>query len=327
MNIRKTKYPIKLAPAMAIIFLSLAACAPEVKTIGVSLWGTNVGYEMSFKGFKAGLAKNGFEEGKNIRFITDNPYGDKKKQKEIIESFIAQGADLLFTMTTPGTLVAKETTDKVPIVFAVVTYPAESGIIDSLESSKNNLVGTRNYVPPSQQFFVFERIFPDTKTMAFVYRKDEPNSINQLKELKAVFDERKIALVEIAAVDLEGIRKQLAENIERVDSVYSACDTLTGNGGEEIINELALQYKKPNFACNREGVLKGALIGNVGNFEALGAISGEKAAQILKGTDPAWLQTESPRENHIIINTKRAADIGITVPKDLLDSAREIITE
>ena len=186
-------------------------------------------------------------------------------------------------------------------------------------------VGTRNYIPPSKQFFVFERIFPDIQRMAFVRRKGEPNSTNQYEEFKTMLSARGISLVDIAAVDLAEIREELTAAIHGVDVIYSACDTLTHAGGEEIIIELSLAYGKPAFACNKEGILKGALAGNIGDFHKIGNISGEKAYHILRGSQPSWLETESPRDDYIIVNTDTAKRLGISIPVDVMKEAQEIV--
>lgn len=302
----------------------------KMVTIGIARWNDNPSFGRSIDGFKQGLAENGYKEGENVRFIIKDPHANLDKQREIISSFISEDVDLIYSLTTPGTAIAKDITAKmkkpIPVVFSICTYPVESNLIASLESSENNLVGTRNYVPFPQQYFVFERIFPDTKSIAVVRRKGEPNSTIQFNEVKALLETRGIRVVDVAAVDLDDMRAKLSNVIEQVDSLYSTCDTLThSKGGEELIIELALKHKKPSFACNKEGVLKGHLVGNIGDFHAIARISGEKAALILQGAEPSWLKTESPRDNYVILNQKTANIYGLEVPKDILETAQEII--
>ena len=303
----------------------------RVIIIGVSQWGSNREFVRSVEGFKEGLAELGYIEGKNVQFVVKISETDSKKQQEIIQSFINEKVDLIYSLTTPGTVIAKEITGHtkkpIPVVFSICTYPVESMLIESLNSSGNNLVGTRNFVPFSKQYNAFEGIYPATKTLAVVRRKGELNSTAQFNEIKPMLEKRRIRIVDVEAVDLEDIRKQLQEHIKEIDSIYSACDTLTHAGGEEIINEISRQYKKPNFACNKEGSIKGALMGNVGDFKVLGKIAGEKAALILKGAEPTWLKTESPREDYIILNQKTADAIGITIPPGLMKIAKEVINE
>jgi len=295
--------------------------------VGIAQWVSNPQYEKNIQGFKDGLAKEGYREGKNIEFNTKLSSADKEKQRQIVQSFVQAKVDLMYSLTTPGTLIAKKATNTIPIVFSIVTYPVEAKLIDSMKSSKNNLVGTRNYIPPSRQYYAFERIYSKTKTLGIVHRKGEPNSIIQFNAYKKILTPRGINVVDIAATDLDNLRQQLISTIDQVDSLFSACDTLIQSGGEAIVIEISKQYKKPTFTCNKDGVLQGALIGNIADFYEIGKISGEKAALILKGSKPEWLQTESPREDHILINQKTADELGITIPKDLLRSAKDIITQ
>ena len=302
-----------------------------MKIVGIARWSSHPEFGRSVYGFKQGLAENGFVEGENVRFISKNPKTDLEKQHQIIKEFIATKVDLIYSLTTPGTLIAKRETSKmsnpIPVVFSICAYPVESNLIASLESSGNNLVGTRNHVPFSQQYYSFEKIFPNTKTLAVVYHKGDHSSKNQLKEVKNVLRKRGIRVVSIAAVDHADIRRQLDVSKAKIDAIFATCDTIAQTGGDEIMLEFGNVHKKPSFSCSKGGVFKGHLIGNVGDFKAIGKIAGEKAALILKGSKPTWLTTEALRENYIVINKKTADSMGLTIPKELVEIAKEIITQ
>ena len=315
---------------VGIVFISVkiptqTKTEEKILTIGVARWNSESNYGDNLDGFKDGLAEQGFVEGKNVKFITKNSESDLKTQRQIIESFVEAKVDLIFSQTTPGTLVAKKVTQTIPIVFSIVTNPVESGVIEALESSGNNLVGTRNFIPVQRQYNQFERVYPSTKTLAFVHRKDEPNSVSQYNQMKEFLAPKGIEVVDIAAVDLNDMRTQLEDSIENVDSLFLACDTLINVGGEEVVIEISKKHKKPNFAGLKGSVVKGALMGNIADFYIIGKISGRQAALILGGANPSSLLTESPGEDYLVINTKTAAEIGITIPQYVLDDAEEII--
>ncbi len=305
-------------------FFSLGA-RPPVLTIGISQWVSNTEFERNLQGFKDALKEKGYIEGENVQYLTGISRADKEKQKEIVQSFVSKKVDLIYSLTTAGTLIAKNIVPDIPIVFSIVTYPVEARVIASLANSHNNLVGTRNYVTPSQQYFTFERIYTHTRRLGFIHRKGEPNSIIQLNEFRKLLAKRGIRVIDIAVTDLADLRSQLTLQISRLDSLYSACDTLVQSGGEDIVIEFSIQHKKPSFTCNKDGVLKGALVGNVADFYTIGKISGEKAALILKGAEPKWIPTESPRKPYIMINTKTANLLGLTIPRDILADAKEVI--
>ena len=297
----------------------------KVLIIGIAQWVSNEEYTNNVRGFKDGLAERGYVEGQNIAFIIENPETDKERQREIIQSFIDKKVDLVYSLTTPGTLIAKEMIQNKPIVFSIVTFPVEAGVIDSLETSGNNLVGTRNFISVARQYNQFEKIYPNTKKLAFVHRKGESNSVIQYGEMKELLNKKGIGVIDVAAVDLKDLRTQLNNVINDIDSMYSACDTLIQGGGEEIVIDFSRIQKKPSFTCNKDGVLKGALMGNVADFYTIGKMSGIKAALILGGAKPSSLLTESPAEDYVIINTKTASEIGIDIPEYIIDDAEEII--
>ena len=309
---------------------SLTQKTPHEKkmfTVGIARWNSDLTYSGNVEGFKEGLAEMGYVEGENVKFIIKTPESNLEIQRQIIESFVSAKVDLIYSLTTPGTLVAKDVTRTIPIVFSIVTYPVESGVIELLEGSGNNLVGTRNFIAVERQYNQFEKIYAGTKILAFVHRKDEPNSDAQFLEMKALLKEKGIEVIDIAAVDLDDMRAQLESVIEAVDSLFLACDTLINVGGDEIVIEISKKYKKPCFACLKGSIAKGALVGNVADFYAIGRLSGIKTGLILDGAEPSSLLTESPVEDYVIINTKTAKEIGMEIPQYILDEAAEIVSE
>lgn len=296
-------------------------------TIGIGQWVSNPEYERNIQGFKDGLAEQGYIEGQNIIFIIENPEADKTKQREIIQSFIDKKVDLVYSLTTPGTLIAKEMIQDTPIVFSIVTYPVEANVISAIESSGNNLVGTRNYISVVRHYNAFEKIYPGIKTLAVAHRKNEPNSVIQEQQFKELLTPKGIIVIDIAAQDLDDLRYQLQNRAQEIDAVFSTCDTLIQGGGEEIVIEFSKQFKKPTFTCNKDGVLKGALMGNVADFYTIGKLSGNKAGLILNGAKPSSLLTESPFEDYLLVNIKTAQEIGIDIPQYVLDDTEEIIAK
>lgn len=298
----------------------------QVAVVGIARWGGNPEFSRNVQGFKDGMAEKGYVEGENVRFVIRNPETDLAVQRQIIQSFIDEKVDLIFSITTPSTLIAKKMTSEIPVVFSVATFPVESGLVASLECSENNLVGTRNYISVERQYYQFAKVYPHTKTLAFIHRKGEPNSVAQHLEMQELLQEKGIEVIDIAAVDLDDMKKQLEAKREVYDSMYSACDTLTHSaGGEEVIVDVSKKYRKPSFACNKEGIYRGHLMGNIADFYQIGRLSGEKAGLILDGANPCSLLTESPAEDYVIVNTGTAAVLGIDLPRSFLDEVEEIV--
>ena len=100
--------------------------------IGISQWDDSAEFVEIVRGFKNGLAASGFQEGKNIVFIEKNPKASIEKQIGIIQSFVKEKVDLIFTLGTRGTMIAKGITEQIPIVFSAVIYPEKANLVASL---------------------------------------------------------------------------------------------------------------------------------------------------------------------------------------------------
>lgn len=293
--------------------------------IGISRWGTSLEYDRNIEGFKESLFNEGFVEGKTVEFITESAETDKAKQEQIIHRLVQSKVALIYSLTTPGTVIAKRYSGNIPVIFSVVTYPVETGVIQALEKSGNQLVGTRNYISMRKQLEVFRKIFPSPRNIGFVHRKGEPNSEYQLREIQEVSSALGIRITEIGAENLQGVDEALARLGPAVDSLYSSCDTLIQTGGEESVIRYAREHHLPDFTCLRSGVLKGSLIGDVTDFALIGRMAGKLAAAVLNGTAPSDLKTLSPSVDNIVINLGRARELGLTVSQELLEQTASII--
>lgn len=296
----------------------------NVFKIGISQWVENVAYGDAIRGFKDGLAEQGFIENQNVFFFIENPRADVEKQITIIQNFINQKFDLISTLSTPGTLIAKGMTKQVPIVFAYVSYPAEMNLIKSIRTSKNNLVGSRNYISPAQQFYFIEQLYPNIQILGFIRHKGNESSEIQLKEFKALLDRRNIKLVDIAAIDSNHLI-QLLQQSQSFDAIYLACDFFMQGKGGKVAIEYSLKKNIPTFGCNLNNIMQGALMGYVPDPYEIGKVAGRKASFILEGSEPAWLYTESPERGNLIVNVMTAKLLGITIPENMLQRANYIV--
>ena len=292
--------------------------------IGIVSWVTNEEFEKNIISFKKYVQLDDHFNENNLQFIERISNADKSKHQEIVQEFIDEKVDLIFTQTTSGTLAVKEMTQKIPIVFSVVTYPVEAGIINDLEQSGNNIVGTRNYISIEEQFDFFLEISQVNK-IGFIHRENESNSMIQINEAIEYGNKHGIEIIDVSATSLENLENKINGNISNVDALYQACDTLVQSGGEEIAIRIATENNKPTFSCNLDGVREGALAGKVANFEDIGQESGSMAHKILEGKDVRNMKTKGPSIAYSIINLKTAESLGIEISKDMEYSVREVI--
>lgn len=317
-------YRFSVILAALLLFLPSAWAQEREIRIGISPWISTKEFNDNIIAFKKRLELVGFVEGKNTIYYQENALGDPQKQAQIIQSFVQKKVDLIYSLGTSGTLIAKNITKEIPIVFSISVFPMETGIIKSLASSENNCVGTRNYISVGKQLEVLLSIVPEIRSIGVIHLKEDPDSTIRLERMKEITKVLGIQVIDMAASDLNQLQEILNE---KADAYYLTCDTLIQNGGEEIAIDAANKRKIPTLSCNRSGILKGALVGDVVDLESLGTASGKKAAAILNGEKPTDIITETQQGSYVMINLKTANLLGLPTPYQALSIASEIIQE
>ncbi|EPJ43174.1 MAG: ABC transporter, substrate binding protein [Osedax symbiont Rs2] len=288
----------------------------SMHTIGVSVW---TGYPNNLKGFKDALAESGVIEGKNLKIIYGKSAGDKQKQTDIAQSFKQQQVDLVYTLTTTGTSIVKEIMPRsTPIVFSIVTYPADSGLIDSFEYSGNNLVGTSNFVPFHLYVDLLTQVLPDAKRVAIFHRKGEPNSQIQAVNLSRLLRKKGIEVLDQQPRDIAQVQKMAELLAGKVDAFITTTDTLMQGGGEKRLIKVAQKLKMPILSSNKSGVEAGSTFGPVADFYTLGYMSGKMAVEILANkVKPTKMQSKLHQPPMILVNRKNLDFLEINMPASI----------
>jgi len=94
---------------------------------------------------------------------------------------------------------------------------------------------------------------------------------------------------------------------------------------QQRIAELAVQSRLPSMWAQSEAVSRGGLMAYGPNRPALYRRAAYYVDRILKGTSPADLPIEEPREFEFVINLKTAQALGLTIPHHVLLQATEVI--
>lgn len=282
-------------------------------TVGVSVW---TGYPRNLQGFQDGLVKADASLDQ-IEFVVRSSEGNRDKQREIASEFLNKKVDLVYTLTTPGTAIIKEMMpDFVPIVYSIVTYPADSGLIQSFEYSGNNLVGTSNFVPYKYYIEMLNRFVPEVKRLAVFSRAGEPNSRVQAVTIKRLLRRQSIETIHVEVESLEDVQEEGKKLLDQVDAFMTTTDTLMQSGGEDILIELSLEHKIPILSSNKFGIQKGSTFGPVVDFYEIGKMSGEMAAKILlEQKAPSTMSSRLQLPPTLLVNKTSLEAIGLSFPE------------
>ncbi|HXK27969.1 MAG TPA: ABC transporter substrate-binding protein [Candidatus Binatia bacterium] len=304
---------------------SLSWAESTVPQIGVLTPGLT--FDPVFRGLQEGLARLGYTEGKNISFIVENTKGNTSDLGNRAVRLAESKPKALFTVSTSHTAAAMKATPSVPIVFAWVGDPLQSGFVASYVSSKNNLTGVSSYAGPlsGKRLEMLKEIEPKVKQiLAIVAAKDSvaENSFEFLDETA-----RKIG-VHVLRRDVTS--KEEIENVLRatpkgsIDAIYHIPSALVGVYIDLLIRK-AKENKIPLVVHEESMVEKGALFTYGADFRLVGIQAARLVAKVLKGERPAEIPTETPEKLLFVLNLSTAKAINFKVPRDILERADRLI--
>jgi putative tryptophan/tyrosine transport system substrate-binding protein len=219
-----------------------------------------------------------------------------------------------------------QATSMVPIVMVNSRDPVGSGFVASLAHPGGNVTGLstiRVQLTGKRLEFLKETV-PATSRVAVLWDPGVP-------ELAAEFSEAEVAAralgVQLQSLGVHGedFEGAFAEAIrERADTLWVlASFVMTGNTNRIVA--FAAQARLPAMYANREYADAGGLMAYGPSRSAQLRRAAYYVDRILKGTAPADLPVEQPREFEFVINAKTAQALGLTIPQHVLLQATEVI--
>ena len=304
----------------SILLVSSSGCKKErVFTIGFV--DPNPGEKEGAHGFLSNMPEFGYIEGKNLKYIKSE---GEKDHEAALKDMVAKRVDLIFTITTPATRLAKMITEgtNIPVVF--VAYDAvESGLVKSLTAPGGNLTGVqlRGSVPKAVEWLL--AVAPGVKHIFVPVKFDTSAAMMSLEDLKksAAKSGLKLTVSEVATV--EELQASLSSMPKDIDAVFIVHSILIGSNIETII-DTATKRKIPLVSSGHEHYRKGAVISFGDVDDRTGMQAARLADSILRGTPPADLPVEIA--NFVLgINLKTAQSIGIEISNDILQQTDFIV--
>ncbi len=275
------------------------------------------------KGFIDGLAEKGYKDGENIEIEQQNASGKQDTAQQIAGQFVSAKKDLIFAIATPTAQACYNATKDIPIVFSAVTDPVKDGVAKDLKSSGCNTTGTSDMANIDEQLALLKEVLPDAKTLGVVYTTSETNSVNQVNELETLASKYKLTIKKIGVANINEINQVLSNSMGDIDVLYAPTDNNVA-ASYELVAQIALKANKPVMGAEPAVVEKGGLISKGIDYYELGKMAGYKAAEILDGKNPQDIEIETMKELAITVNTDVAKKLGVTIPQNILDSAKKV---
>lgn len=320
---------IAILAAMSIV---LAGCGESDKggedtvKIGIVQLVEHTSLDQIREAIIAQLEEEGYVDGENIEIDYQNAQNEQSNLKTICQGFVADDVDVIVSITTPATQVAMGETKDIPIVFSAVTDPVAAEVVADMEKPVGNVTGTSDVISVEKIMGLAQEITPGFKTIGTLYNSSETNSVSAVEALKEFAEKNSLEVIESAITSTNEIQPAAQNLAKKCDIVFSPTDNTVASS-IATANQVFIESKIP-FYVGADSMVKDGAFATYGvDYEYLGQQTADMVAEIINGADPGEMPVRTMDEMAIYINSQTAADMGITIPQDILDKATDLAKE
>jgi putative ABC transport system substrate-binding protein len=280
------------------------------------------------EGFRRGLRERGYVEGRDIEVVYRWADGKAEALPVIINELIAQKVDVLVTAGTPSALAAKKATTSVPIVMAAVGDAVSSNIVASLARPGGNMTGLSTLYTQleGKRMQILHELVPKLKRIALLSNPANPFTALIAKSARAAVEAQGWSwrMFEVSAVaDFDSVFAAIAN--AKLDAMAVLADRPFLVSNRRRIVEFAARQALPAMYPFSEFMDDGGLIFYGPDFPEMFRRSATYVDKILKGAKPAELPIEQPAKFELVVNTRTAKVLGVTVPASILLQATRVV--
>jgi putative ABC transport system substrate-binding protein len=320
------------ALALLILLWPLAAEAqPPAKTgrLGYltgpgSLHG---GFAIALREFA--LRELGWVEGENL-VVERRSAGDRPEQLREFAAELVQGRPAVIVAEgLVAALAAKAVTRSVPIVFAIAGDPVAGGLVQSLARPGGNLTGITTFSGSlaAKRLQLIAEVLPAASRIGVLWNAANPEMEGEWRHTQAAARQTRTALVSLAVRTASEVPLAIdAAAQQRLGGVVVLADALMIAAAPDLVDGLSRRripaiYGHRVFVSGetaRDPGKAAGLMSFAPTMTELARAGASYVDRILKGARPADLPVQQPASFELVVSSRAARAIGLTLPPSLL---------
>jgi putative ABC transport system substrate-binding protein len=279
--------------------------------------------------FDERLRARGFVEGRNLVISERTSEGRIERLPALARELSHETCDVFVAPGNEANLVALERETKdTPIVIIAVDYdPQATGQVLNLARPGGRITGVSavQTVLPAKRLELLKELLPNVRRIAVL---SDSESTGQLEVARAGAENLGVELQVLefkrAPYDYKSAfdeaRRKRAEALLALGSANFV-------PARPLITQLAATHRLPSIFHHSVWAEAGGLMSYGPNFSDVFSQAAEKVARIFQGAKPADMPIEQPTKFELVINSRTARAIGVTIPPSLLLRADRMIDE
>jgi putative ABC transport system substrate-binding protein len=324
---RRRKFIKLMGGAAVALPFPARAQQPPMPVIGFLNSGSPDGYAPMVSAFRQGLKETGYVEGQNVAIEYRWANGEYDRLTSLAGDLVRRQVSVIAATSTPANLVAKASTNTIPIVFTAGNDPVQMGLVVSLSRPGGNVTGatqlTGEVVPKRVE--LAHELTPSATTLGFLVNPRNSNADADTKAAQAAATTLGLQLNVLHAsteAELDNVFAAFAQM--RAGALAIDGDAFF-NSHTKLLAALAIRHLVPAIYEFHQFVAEGGLSSYGGSIIESYRLAGVYAGRILKGEKPADLPVQQSTKVELLINLKTAKLLGLTVSPQIVARADEVI--
>jgi ABC-type uncharacterized transport system substrate-binding protein len=277
---------------------------------------------------REGLAKLGWEEGRNIHIEFRWAGSDTELTRRLAKEVVGLRPDLIIATNSPSTAMLLQLTRTIPIVFPNIVDPVGQGFASSLARPGGNATGLVNLEPSMAGKWIelLKELMPAMSRVVVPYNPaTTPYADLFLNYFKSTSTTLGVSINAVPLENMSEFEKIAGIQSQQPNTGFVPIPSAFMTGRAREVGALMVQHRLPALYVTREFAASGGLISYGNDVSDNYRRAAKFVDRILKGESPSALPIELPIKFALIINLKTAKTLGLTVPLHMQQIADEVI--
>lgn len=269
----------------------------------------------------------GYVEGKNLVIEWRFADGQIERLPGFALELARMKVDVIVTHSILTTQAAQRATRTIPIVFAAITDPVVSGVVNSLARPAGNTTGLSlmSVDMSPKQVELLASIIPKLSRIAVLMNPTAASHPAILKTTQATAQLIGATVLSVEARNPDEIERGFVTLAGwRAEAVIVPNDPILIGQRRQIV-QLALKNRIPAMFAYREAVEAGGLLSYGQDLSDYYRRAAGYVDKIFKGAKTSDLPIEQPTNFEFAVNLKTARALGVKIPQSVLLRADKVI--
>jgi len=273
------------------------------------------------------LRELGYVDGQNVTYFCRWAEARSERLPALAAEFAALKVDLIVTFGGKAAQALQAAVSTVPIVFIGSGDPVGVGLVASMSRPGGNITGISDQSTElsAKRLELLKEVVPRAERVAVLWNADDQSMTLRYREIEKAARVLRVTIQPLGVREPEDFDRAFsAMTREHPDALVLVTDVLTSLN-RKLVLDFATAHGIPAIYEYGFLVREGGLMSYGPDLDDLLRRAAVYVDRILKGTKPGELPIEQPTRYYLLVNTKPAKALGITIPQSVLLRADDVI--